>query len=125
MPAANPLRQPSGKPEKLAYWFLRLNGCTTIENFIAHPDDMGSQRTDVDILGVRLPHRSELLTSGKPMHDHPAFTAMPRRIQIIFTEVKGATEPATSTDHGLLLKRKTCTVSCMRLGHFLQTRCLR
>jgi len=89
MPAANPMSRPREKPEKLAYWFLRLNGCTTIENFVIHPDDAGSQRTDVDILGVRFPHRSELLTSEKPMHDHPAFTVTPHRIQIIFTEVKG------------------------------------
>jgi hypothetical protein len=24
--------------EKVAYWFFRLNGCLTIENFVVHPD---------------------------------------------------------------------------------------
>ena len=95
MSAANSMSRPREKPEKLAYWFLRLNGCTTIENFVIHPDDAGSQRTDVDILGVRFPHRAELLTSEKPMHDHPAFTATPHRIQIVLTEVKGGGIPVT------------------------------
>jgi len=25
-------------PEKIAYWFFRLNGCFTFENLIVHPD---------------------------------------------------------------------------------------
>jgi hypothetical protein len=47
--------------EKLAYWYLRLNGFLTITNFIVHPDFGRSQRTDVDILGCRFPYRQELL----------------------------------------------------------------
>jgi hypothetical protein len=57
--------------EKLAYWYFRLNGCLTIENFIVHPDEGGSQRTDADILGVRFPHRLELLQN--PMVDDAIF----------------------------------------------------
>lgn len=68
------------RPEKVAYWFFRLNGCLTIVNFIVHPDlvrpdEPRSQRTDVDILAVRFPYRSELLTSGKPMRDHECFNS--------------------------------------------------
>ncbi len=48
--------------ESLAYWFLRLNGFLTIENFIIHPDadaDHNGARTDADIVGVRFPFRDE------------------------------------------------------------------
>lgn len=74
-------------PEKIAYWFFRLNGCTTITNFVVHPDKRGSQRTDVDVLAVRFPHRAELLTSGEPMPDHPIFVS-DGRIDIVFAEAK-------------------------------------
>ena len=47
--------------ERLAYWYLRLNGCLTIQNFVVHPDKGREQKTDVDILAVRFPHRAELL----------------------------------------------------------------
>jgi hypothetical protein len=49
-------------PEKIAYWFFRLNGCATITNFVVHPDRRGSQRTDVDVLAVRFPYWHEILT---------------------------------------------------------------
>lgn len=60
--------------EKVAYWFFRLNGCFTIENFVVHPDYFDipfSQRTDADILGIRFPHRLEDPQS-RPMVDDPA-----------------------------------------------------
>ena len=73
------MRRPEGqtKPptlptEKVAYWFFRLNGCMTIENFVVHPDfsdPESSQRTDADILGIRLPYRSEGQRDS-PMPDH-------------------------------------------------------
>jgi len=48
-------------PDTVAYWFFRLNGCSTITNFVVHPDRRGSQRTDVDVLAVRFPYRHEIL----------------------------------------------------------------
>lgn len=79
-------------PEKVAYWFFRLNGCLTIVNFIVHPDlirpdEPHSQRTDVDILAIRFPHRRELLTSGNPMCDHELFDST-GQIDLVITEVK-------------------------------------
>ncbi len=50
-------------PEKIAYWFFRLNGFLTIENFVVHPElisDGTSQRTDADILAVRFPYEKNL-----------------------------------------------------------------
>jgi hypothetical protein len=48
-------------PEKVAYWYFRLNGFFQIENFVVHPERRGTQRTDADLLAVRFPHRAERL----------------------------------------------------------------
>lgn len=48
-------------PEKVAYWYFRLNGFLQIENFVVHPSGRGGQRTDADLIGVRFPHRAERL----------------------------------------------------------------
>lgn len=48
-------------PEKVAYWYFRLNGFFQIENFVVHPGRRGSQRTDADLLAVRFPYRAERL----------------------------------------------------------------
>lgn len=56
------------KAEALAQWYFRLNGFLTIPNFILHRP--GGQRTEVDVIGVRFPHRSEL-TADKI--DEPEF----------------------------------------------------
>jgi hypothetical protein len=51
----------SMNPEQLAYWYFRLNGFVTTVTFGVHPEEGSEQRTDVDVLGVRSPHRAELL----------------------------------------------------------------
>jgi hypothetical protein len=78
---------PKINPEKVAYWFFRLNGCLTIVNFVVHPDLGRNQRTEVDILAVRFPYRCELITSGKPMKDHEVFQSSDL-IDIVIAEVK-------------------------------------
>jgi len=76
-------------PEKLAYSYFRLNGCLTIENFVIHPDWGRTQRTDIDLIAVRFPHRAELL--HKPMRDNDNTFADRTRIRVIFAEVKTGT----------------------------------
>ena len=49
------------EPEKVAYWYFRLNGFFQIENFVVHPTGRGAQRTDADLLAVRFPFRAERL----------------------------------------------------------------
>jgi hypothetical protein len=57
-------------PERVAYWYFRLNGFLQIENFVLHPAGGGSQRTDADLLAVRFPDRKELLFDhAEPMQD--------------------------------------------------------
>lgn len=75
--------------EKLAYWYLRLNGFLTIQNFIVHPDTGSAQRTDADILGVRFPYRAELKLN--PMVDDDPFVQFKDRPYIIIAEVKKST----------------------------------
>jgi hypothetical protein len=47
--------------ERLAYWYFRLNGFLTVENFVLHDEAGGPQRTDVDLLAMRFPRRREAL----------------------------------------------------------------
>jgi len=77
------------KAEGLAYWYLRLNGFLMISNFVVHPDTGSNQRTDVDILGVRFPHRAELLKS--PMQDDDVFAGVNCKPYIAIAEVKRGT----------------------------------
>lgn len=72
--------------EKLAYWYLRLNGFLTITNFVVHPDSGRFQRTDVDILGCRFPYRHELLE--KSMIDDASVILSKDKITIVIAEVK-------------------------------------
>jgi len=48
-------------PEKVAYWYFRLNGFFQIENFVIHSERRGGQRTDADLLAIRFPFRAERL----------------------------------------------------------------
>ena len=49
--------------EKLAYWYLRLNGFFPVTNFVTHGHigEVHEQSGDVDLLAVRPPHVSELI----------------------------------------------------------------
>jgi hypothetical protein len=72
--------------EKLAYWYLRLNGFLTTQNFVVHPDSGRDQRTDADILGIRFPYRAEL--SPNPMRDESLFATVKDKPYIVIAEVK-------------------------------------
>jgi hypothetical protein len=69
--------------EQLAYWYLRLNGFLTTQNFIVHPDSGSNAQTEADVLGVRFPYRAEL-----SMTDDAPFTLERDRVYIIMAEVK-------------------------------------
>lgn len=65
------------RAENVGYWYFRLNGFLSIANFVVHDyprDDQlgaGAQRTEVDLLGVRFPNRSEgaVEAPASPMED--------------------------------------------------------
>ncbi len=73
-------------PERLAYWYFRLNGFFTTENFIVHPDRGRDQRTDADCLAVRFAHRAENLQ--RPMEDDLRVVSCNTFANVIIAEVK-------------------------------------
>jgi hypothetical protein len=78
-------------PEKVAYWYFRLNGFFQIENFVVHPARRGGQRTDADLLAVRFPHRAERLFDDPNdiMADDEQMLALSgNRIDVVIAEVK-------------------------------------
>lgn len=74
------------RPERLAYWYFRLNGFMTIEDFAVHPDRGENPRTDVDILAARFKYRSENVET--PMEDDPTIINCPAFANIILAEIK-------------------------------------
>lgn len=84
-------------PEKVAYWYFRLNGFLQIENFVVHPERRGGQRTDADLLAVRFPFRAERLFDNPDdiMADDEHGLALSRElIDIVIAEVK-TNQPCT------------------------------
>ncbi|MEZ0282941.1 hypothetical protein [Methyloceanibacter sp.] len=84
-------------PEKIAYWYFRLNGFFQIENFVVHPERRGGQRTDADLLAVRFPHRAERLFDDPNdiMADDEQRLALSRNcIDVVIAEVK-TNQPCT------------------------------
>ncbi|WP_019013681.1 hypothetical protein [Elioraea tepidiphila] len=77
--------------EKVAYWYLRLNGFLQIENFYIHPVRRGAARTDADLLAVRFPYRKERLydTPDDIMQDDSGGLSLSSdRIDVVIAEVK-------------------------------------
>src|ERR1700738_2672654 len=78
-------------PEKVAYWYFRLNGFFQIENFVVHPERRGGQRTDADLLAVRFPWRAERLfddPNDMRADDERGLALSRERIDALIVEVK-------------------------------------
>ena len=73
-------------PERLAYWYFRLNGFLTTENFIVHPDTGTNQRTDADLFAVRFANRVENME--RPMVDDPKVASCATFANVIIAEIK-------------------------------------
>ena len=57
---------PRERTEELVEWYLRLNGYFIIPNFILHPlMPCRSQRTEIDLLGVRFPYQTEVVCDSE------------------------------------------------------------
>lgn len=78
---------PTIHPDRLAYWFLRLNGFLTTVNFVVHPEQGADQRTDADVIGVRFAHRAELGPLD-PMPDDARVTNPTSSPLILIAEAK-------------------------------------
>jgi len=111
-------------PEKVAYWYFRLNGFLQIENFVVHPGRRGSQRTDADILGVRFPFRAERLFDDTRdiMRDDEAHLLLSAdQIDVVIAEVKTnqpctLNGPWTREDHQNV-HRVLAAIGCLPPGH--------
>jgi len=74
--------------EDVAYWYLRLNGFLLLRNFLVHGDRRGDTRTEIDILGVRFPHRQEHLAN--PMSDDDWIGNNPLKTLVVFCDAKAS-----------------------------------
>ena len=73
------------RSDDLATWFLRLNGCLTMVNFVVH----GQRQLlpgEFDILAVRFPHRREVIPPNEQLADHPRLQAAGGAIDLIIAE---------------------------------------
>ena len=89
---------PRGRTEELVEWYLRLNGYFIIPNYILHPlMPSGSQRTEIDLLGVRFPYQSEVVcnSDGKrlPMENDTKLIDN-QFVDCLIVSVKGAESEA-------------------------------
>lgn len=73
-------------PERLAYWYFRLNGFLTIENFLVHPDKGSEVRTDVDLLATRFSYRRENVIT--PMEDDCLISECQTFANVVLAEIK-------------------------------------
>jgi hypothetical protein len=73
-------------PERLAYWYFRLNGFMCLENFLVHSERGPDNRTDVDLLATRFAYRRENVEF--PMKDDPRIARCPTLVNVVLAEVK-------------------------------------
>jgi hypothetical protein len=71
--------------ERLAYWYLRLNGFFTVQDFVLHRlrphDDDGRYNADADLLAIRLRHSGENI-DNVPLAPDERLVAEPYQIRI-------------------------------------------
>jgi len=80
MMSSTPSAAAKMKREDLADWYLRLNGCLTVSNFVLHPERRGGQRGEADVVAVRFPHRAEFNDEGA---DDPLFATIARPLFMV------------------------------------------
>ncbi len=73
-------------PDRLAYWYFRLNGFLTIENFAVHDELSENTRTDADVIAVRFLDRRENYL--RPMQDDERLCDCLTFANVIIAEVK-------------------------------------
>jgi hypothetical protein len=73
-------------PDRLAYWYFRLNGFLTIENFAVHQEIGRNAGTDADVIAVRFRDRRENFL--RPMVDDPRVTDCQSFANFVIAEVK-------------------------------------
>lgn len=104
-------------PERVAYWYFRLNGFLQIENFVVHPEKKGSARTDADLIGVRFPHREEGLYDDRPcIMEDDSLLELSDLVEVIIAEVKTgqcSLNPAWTESHRQNIHRILAAIGCI------------
>jgi len=88
----------ANKVGKLAYWYLRLNGYFTVEDFSLHPDTKNDRGTDADLLAVRFPFSQE--NPGRHCFERDTSLIIPQGIDFLLVEVKAGICYINSTTWG-------------------------
>lgn len=81
--------------ETLAYWYLRLNGFFPLRNFVMHMPHERRQRSDCDILALRLPKVSEDIGGQADDWDRARFESWRLSLDVpivMIVQVKTGTE---------------------------------
>jgi hypothetical protein len=78
--------------ETLGYWYFRLNGFFLLNNFVIHRTAQNRYSSDIDLLGIRMPHVYEEV-GGLPDDWDPILMEVlnPNKITGIVCEVKTGT----------------------------------
>ena len=84
--------------ERIAYWYLRLNGFLLVEDFVLHRQD-GRGTSDADLLGVRLRHSMESIDNAR-FELHSAIQKLvgdeadPKHVALVVQVKTGAERPS-------------------------------
>ncbi len=73
-------------PDRLAYWYFRLNGFLTIENFAVHHEIGANTGTDADVIAVRFRDRHENFL--RRMDDDPRIASCQSFANLVIAEIK-------------------------------------
>lgn len=92
--------------ERLAYWYLRLNGFFQVETFVLHGTAGGPRSADADLLGIRLRH-SVASIDGTPVDCDSRLAAQlggfDRHLAVVVQVKTGPrSDPGAAFDHGRL-----------------------
>lgn len=55
--------------ERIAYWYMRLNGCLLVENYVNHRRQQNIAPADTDLLAVRLKFARQRVGELEPAND--------------------------------------------------------
>jgi len=98
--------------EKIAYWYLRLNGFFLIENFVVHRTEEIKYSSDIDLLGLRLPYVFEEVGGQKNDWDKALVAELnPNIMTGVMCEVKTG-----KFDEGTIFKKEYLKYCLDRFG---------
>ena len=109
--------------EKLAYWYLRLNGFFLIEDFVLHGHSTGRGTSDCDLLAIRPRNVTEQIGGTELTFDERFATLWQLDLRAytlgLIVEVKAGSSSGVANN--IALQPAGLTVEVARLGLFKQS----